>query len=121
MTHKILIVGTDETLVKTRALVLSSRYETESTNPKQLHDRLQAAHFDLLLVCYSVEPQAADKLIFEAHEQYPDLCIVRLLTDWGPQPENPHAHAVIRVTFEPRTWADEIDRLLAQGETQRFK
>jgi hypothetical protein len=60
----------------------------------------------------------ADKLIFEAHQQYPNLCIVRLIPAWGRQPD--HAHALIRVTFEPRAWADEIDRLLAQGVTQGF-
>ena len=120
MAHRILIVGTDETLVKTRTLVLNSRYETESTNPKNLKDRLREGHFNLLLVCYSVEVEAADKLIFKAHQQYPNLCIVRLLTAWGQQPDNPHAHAVIRVTFEPRAWADEIDRLLAQGVAQSF-
>ncbi len=121
MAHRILIVGKDETLVKTRALVLNSRYETESTDPKNLNDRLREGHFDLLLVCYSVEPEAADNLIFRVHKKYPDLCIVRVLTAWGPQSKNPHAHAVIRVTFEPRAWADEIDRLLAQGVTQGFK
>lgn len=121
MAQRILIVGTDETLVKTRALVLNSRYETESTDPKSMNGRLREGSFNLLLVCYSVEPEVADKLIFEAHKQYPHLCIVRLLTAWGQQPENPHAHAVIRVTFEPRAWADEIDRLLAQGVTQAFK
>lgn len=68
MAHRILIVGTDETLVRTRALVLNSWYETESIDPGGINHRLQQGYFDLLLVCYSVEPEAADKLIFEAHQ-----------------------------------------------------
>lgn len=121
MAHRILIVGADDVLVQTRALVLSSRYETESVDPQGLMNRLQEDQFNLLLVCYSTETETADKLIFQAHKHYPRLCIVRLLAAWGPEPRNPHAHSVIRITFEPHAWLDEIDRLLEKNKAQPFQ
>ena len=112
MTHKILTIGKDAVLLRTRASILANRYESEIEDPSRALERLRQEHFDLLLVCYSTPFDEASDLICAAHEEFPHLCIVRLLSVSSPFVAKPVAHRVVTVDYNPRQWLGAVDELL---------
>ena len=112
MRAKVLTTGLDDTLVASRAAILSSRYETATTKPEKALEKLRFEHFDLLLVCYSTPHEQGTALIRTAHEEFPDLCIVRLLSVDSPRIDKPIAHKLVMVDYTPKAWMQAVDELL---------
>ena len=112
MKERILIAGSDEVLVETRAAILRPNYSVSTCKPEATIDCLQSQPFQLLLVCCSTPFETASAIIRKAHDDFAYLCIVRLLSIDHPVLSHPVAHATVVIDFNPRRWLNEIDRLL---------
>ena len=115
MKHKILSIGQDAVLLETRARILASRYESEIEDSSRALERLRQEHFDLLLVCHSTPHDEASAIICAAHEEFPHLYIVRLLSASSPFVAKPVAHRVVTVDFHPQQWIKAVDELLTSS------
>jgi DNA-binding NarL/FixJ family response regulator len=114
MKEKILTIGTDQVLVDSRVMILRRDYEVTMAHPEETLARLRAEHFDLLLVCYSIPFEKGTALIRAAHEEFPKLCIVRLLSADSPPIAKPIAHRLVTVDFRPEVWMAAVNQLLAE-------
>ena len=112
MSAKILTTGLDETLVASRTAILSRQYETSTAKPDSVLGTLRSEHFDLLLVCYSTPHEQGTTIIRKAHEEFPHLCIVRLLAADSPRIDQPIAHKLVTVDYKPQSWIQAVDELL---------
>ena len=112
MRAKILTTGLDETLVASRTAILSRQYGTATAKPESVLVTLRSEHFDLLLVCYSTPHEQGTTIIRKAHEEFPHLCIVRLLAADSPHIDQPIAHKLIVVDYRPQSWMQAVDELL---------
>ena len=120
MIAKVLTVGLDQILIDSRASILSSRYETATARPEETLSCLKSQSYDLLLVCHSIPQDEASALIRSAHEAFPHLCIVRLLTLGQALITKPIAHKLVTVDFRPELWMKAVDDLLAPGTLAAF-
>ena len=121
MKERILIAGSDEVLVATRAdLLRSSSYSVSTCQPEATIDGLQSEPFHLLLVCCSIPFEDASTVIRKAHEDFAHLCIVRLLSSDHPALSHPVAHAVVVIDYNPKSWLKEVDRLLIPERKAAF-
>jgi hypothetical protein len=120
MNSNILTIGSDETLVQSRADILSRNYSVSKAKPVAALERLRSQHFDLLLVCHSTPFEDANFLVKKAHQEFPHLCIVRLLTPDSPPIPLPTAHKLITVDFHPEVWLRAVDELLTPGYPAQF-
>ena len=112
--NKIIVIGADESLVRSRAMVLRSRnYETTVGLELDALDLLQGGDYDLLLTCSSMSVERASELIRDAKRQAPKMCVVRLIN-----PDEVHrigekvADEVVETDYHPMTWVKAVDRLL---------
>lgn len=121
MTKKVLSIGKDPLLVETRAKILSSRYLSEVEDPSKALTRLKQDHFDLLLVCYSTPEDEASEIVRSAHEEFPHLCIVRLLSVGSPPIEAPVAHRIVTVDCHPQRWISAVEELLENRKQAPFR
>jgi hypothetical protein len=112
MTSRILAVGSDDLLVKSRASILNSRYKADTCRPEDCLQKLTSAPFDLLLVCSSIHFDSAYSLVRQVHRQFPHIYIVRLLAPDSPRVEHPIAHKLITIDFRPELWMKAVDQLL---------
>ena len=110
----VLAIGDDEALLTSRVAILRRDYQASFTGTRNTMQRLQAEHFDLLLVCHSIPFEQANALIQSAHEAFPRLCIVRLRTLDTPPILKPVAHAIVTIDHRPMTWMKAVNRLLTQ-------
>ena len=112
MRKKVLTIGTDEVLLQSRFFILKRRYDTVLAPPREALTRLRAETFDLLLVCYSTPIEEASSLIKAAHDEFPSLCLVRLLAVNQAPIEKPIAHRTVVVEYRPESWIGAVDELL---------
>ena len=118
---KILTTGADHALLTSRASILARKYQAKVVDPRNAVAELHQEVYDLLLVCYSIPADEASRLIAAAHEEFPKLCIVRLLSQSSPLPQHPTAHRIVTVDFTPAVWIDAVDELLAPGVVAAFQ
>ena len=118
---KILTTGADRALLSSRASILDRKYEAKVVDPRNALAELHQEDYDLLLVCYSIPADEASRLIAAAHEEFPELCIVRLLSQSSPLPQHPIAHRTVTVDFTPTVWMNAVDELLAPGTVAAFQ
>ena len=112
MKERILIAGSDEVLVETRAAILRPNYSVSTCKPEATIDCLQSQQFQLLMVCCSTPFEIASAVIRKAHDDFAHLCIIRLLSIDHPVLPHPIAHATVVIDFNPRSWLNEIHKLL---------
>jgi hypothetical protein len=120
MKGRILIAGSDEVLIATRANILSLSYSVSTCKPEDTIECLQSQQFQLLLVCCSTPFEIASAIILKAHENFAHLCIVRLLSSDHPVLPHPVAHAIVVIDFNPRSWLNEIHALLIPESRAAF-
>ena len=121
MNKKILTTGADRALLSSRASILDRKYEARVVDPRDVIAELRQEHYDLLLVCCSIPADEASVLIAAAHEEFPNLCIIRLLSQSSPIPQHPIAHRIVTVDFNPATWMNAVDDLLASDTGAAFQ
>ena len=121
MNKKILTTGSNRTLLISRASILDRKYEADVVAPCGVIAALRQEHYDLLLVCYSVPADEASAIIQTAHEEFPKLCIVRLLSQSSPIPQHPTAHRLVTIDYTPTVWMNAVDELLAPGMKADFE
>ena len=120
MPAKVLTIGLDRTLVESRASILGARYLTAVARPEETMALLRSEPIDLLLVCYSIPQEEASAIIRTAHDEFPHLCIVRLLAVDAQPIKKPVAHKLITVDFRPEIWLKAVDDLLTPGVRAAF-
>jgi DNA-binding NarL/FixJ family response regulator len=120
MPRKILTIGTDLTLVQSRASILGTRYRTVVARPDETMTLLRSEPIDLLLVCYSIPQEEASAIIRTAHQEFPHLFIVRLLTVGHEHIKKPVAHKLVTVNYRPEVWLKAVDELLTPGSRTAF-
>jgi hypothetical protein len=82
---------------------------------------LRLAHFDLVLICCSTPFDQASSIIRQAHAEFPDLPIVRLLLEGSPVLKTSVANAVLTEGKDSRPWIHAVDYLLhSKVETSNF-
>ena len=114
---KILAIGGDEALVRTRALVLQARnYQVTWGLEGDAPGLLQRGSYDLLLVCSSVPAKRASELILQVKQRTPKMCVVRLVNhDASHLVDTKVADEVVETDYHPMTWVRAVDRLLSSS------
>ena len=114
MTDRVIAIGADEALVRSRALVLEARnYQVTWGLERDATELLQGGTYDLLLVCSSVSNQNASDLILRIKQRTPKMCVVRLVNyDASRLQDTKVADEVVETDYHPMTWVESVDRLL---------
>lgn len=112
MCARVLTTGTDDTLIQTRAAILRMRYEVTVCRPEVTLPELHRKDYDLLLACYSIPHEQANRIIRQARLEFPMLYIVRLLCATSPPIARPMAHKLVEINFDPALWIHAVDQLL---------
>jgi hypothetical protein len=64
----VLIVGRDEMLLKTRAMIFGAYFQVASAGrPTEAEGRLKSTHFDLIVLCHSLREDECEHLADLAH------------------------------------------------------
>lgn len=121
MLSSILIVGTDNLLLRIKSETLKHDYETTCVAPGEALKKLRLGHFDLVLVCCSTPFEQASSIIRQAHAEFPDLPIVRLMLEGSPVLKTSVANAIVTEGKDSRPWIHAVDYLLhSKAETSTF-
>jgi hypothetical protein len=94
--HKILLVGNDPWLLRTRALLLK-RTETEvlTTDPYQFAKNAVNQQFELLVVCHSLDDAARRYVSTEAHRLWPRVRVMQVSDDYYGSNSEPYADDIV--------------------------
>jgi hypothetical protein len=81
--QKILLVGNDDTLLRTRAWLLkqTQTVEVQTTGPADLGENANEQEFALLVLCHSLDIPARLKVSAEAHRRWPQVRVMQVLKD----------------------------------------
>jgi DNA-binding response OmpR family regulator len=121
MLSSILIVGTDNLLLRIKSETLKHDYETKCVAPGEALKKLRLGHFDLVLICCSTPFEQASSIIREAHAEFPNLPIVRLMLEGSPVLKTSVANAIVTEGKDSRPWIHAVDYLLhSKVETSNF-
>ena len=117
MTRKVIAIGGDEALVRSRALVLQSRnYQVTWGLQDDAPGLLQRGTYDLLLVCSSVPIGSASELIAQVKQRTPKMCVFRLINqDESHLLRIKVADEVVETDYHPMTWVKAVDKLLSSS------
>lgn len=78
MDRRILLVGHDRTLLRTRSSIVNTRWSAENTSPKDVLAVLSQKDFDLVILCHSLESKEGESLIRLVKENFPKIRILAL-------------------------------------------
>ncbi len=112
MTKAILVVGEDDSLLRTRALILRRPFSTVDTcQMAQARAQLELRGYDLIVICYSVDSRVAIDFIREVKRDYPSVKTLHLVTPMTA-PEEQLADATVEVSYRPMDWLSSLQQLI---------
>ena len=124
MKKRVLMVGTEDVLLRARASILQKRCEVSVSIPDEALTHLRTRQIELLIVCSATPSNKALEIIRRARDEFPHLYVVRLISEMKPFPEERAAHQTVLLDLEPRSWIEAIEPLLrpeAQDEPLHAK
>ena len=82
--HKILLVGNDPSLLRSRACLLNDTQAVEilTACPSELDQNARSQDFGLLVLCHTLDLAARLKISTEAHRRWPQAQVMQVLKDY---------------------------------------
>jgi DNA-binding response OmpR family regulator len=112
MQNRILVVGNDDVLQKTRVEVLKTQWTASYAYPKEALRCLRTKRPDVLVLCHTLTQAQREGLIRRCRDQFPEIRILALEggpVDW----RHLGADATVKSLAGPQTVLDAIRALIA--------
>ena len=114
MQDQILLVGNDELLLATRALILRRRWSTSVANPKSAIEKLTEQRPKLLILCHTLSNAETDTLISVCTCQQPAVRTVELIKHFAPN-DHLKTDATVEVYKGPPLLLKTVEDLLEEN------
>ena len=114
MQDQILLVGKDEVLLATRAMILRRRWSTSVASPKSAIEKLKAQRPRLLILCHTLSDAETDSLVKVCAAQVPAVRTVELIKRFTPG-DHLETDATVEVYKGPALLLETVENLLAEN------
>ena len=113
---RILLVGNDDRLQETRALILNQRWSTFLARPNDATRSLEAERPDLLILCHTLCRDEAQAVVRACRDKFPETRILALEACFGAAREL-KADEFVETTPGPQPMVSAIEVLLRDTST----
>jgi hypothetical protein len=109
----VLVIGTDDSLLNTRARILRDVANIVSAHPDQAEVLLRTGMFDLVLICQSISAEAKARILALVRGSSPEMRFLNFVKASLPELKLDEDEVVVPV--DPRQLIFSVTSLLAEG------
>ncbi len=114
MRDQILLVGNDEVLLATRAMILRRRWPTAVASPRSAIENLKEKRPKLLILCHTLSDDETDSLLEICCKLEPAVRTVELVKRFAP--DNPiKTDAIVEIYKGPSQLVTKVEELLHEA------